>query len=69
MIFAPFVGVNNHSQTIVFACSFLSDETTNSFLWLFEQFKTAMPGGSPKMIITDQDPAMTKAIVQAFSNG
>ena len=32
MIFAPFVGVNNHGQTTVFACSFLSDETTNSFL-------------------------------------
>ncbi|XP_021823657.1 protein FAR1-RELATED SEQUENCE 5-like [Prunus avium] len=68
MIFAPFVGVNNHGQTTVFACSFLSDETTNSFLWLFKQFKKAMPGGSPKMIITYQDPAMTKAIVQVFPN-
>ncbi|KAH0987719.1 hypothetical protein GBA52_014896 [Prunus armeniaca] len=68
MIFAPFVGVNNHGQKTVFACAFLSDETTNSLLWLFEQFKKAMPRGSPKMIITDQDLAMTKAIVQAFPN-
>lgn len=50
----------------VFACLFLSDETTNSFLWLFEHFKKATPGGSPKMIITDQDSTMTKASVQAF---
>ena len=66
MIFAPFVGVNNHGQTIVFGCGFLSDETTESFLWLFEQFKEAMPGDDPKMIITDQDPAMAKAISLAF---
>ncbi|XP_024043082.1 protein FAR1-RELATED SEQUENCE 5-like [Citrus clementina] len=66
MIFAPFVGVNNHGQTIVFGCGFLSDETTESFLWLFEQFKEAMPGDDPKMIITGQDPAMTKAISLAF---
>ncbi|KAK3204279.1 hypothetical protein Dsin_018325 [Dipteronia sinensis] len=55
-------GVNNHGQTIVFACAFLREETTNSFIWLFEQFKKAMPGGAPKMIITDQDLAMMKAI-------
>ena len=66
MIFVPFVGVNNHGQTIVFGCGFLSDETTESFLWLFEQFKEAMPGDDPKMIITGQDPAMTKAISLAF---
>ncbi|KAK0593930.1 hypothetical protein LWI29_030171 [Acer saccharum] len=66
MVFAPLIGVNNHGQTIVFACAFLSDETTDSFIWLFEQFKKAMPGGAPKMIITDQDLAMTKAISEVF---
>ncbi|XP_015389930.2 protein FAR1-RELATED SEQUENCE 5-like [Citrus sinensis] len=68
MIFAPFIGVNNHGQTTVFACSFLSDETTESFVWLFEQFKKAMPGDLPKMIITDQDPAITKAISETLPN-
>ncbi|XP_073122595.1 protein FAR1-RELATED SEQUENCE 5-like [Henckelia pumila] len=28
LIFAPFVGVNNHSQTILFGCGFLIDERT-----------------------------------------
>ncbi|XP_050104663.1 protein FAR1-RELATED SEQUENCE 5-like [Malus sylvestris] len=68
MIFAPFMGINNHGQTIVFAGAFLSDETTDSFVWLFREFLNAMPGDAPKMIITDQDPAMTKAIPYCFPN-
>ncbi|KAL5811998.1 hypothetical protein ACOSQ3_026948 [Xanthoceras sorbifolium] len=55
MIFAPLIGVNHYGQSIVFACAFLNDETT-------------MPGSAPKMIISDQDLAMTKAITQAFPN-
>ncbi|XP_048322381.2 protein FAR1-RELATED SEQUENCE 5-like isoform X1 [Ziziphus jujuba] len=68
MIFASLVGVNNHSQTVLFACAFLSDERTESFIWLFELLKESMPTNNPKMIITDQDPAMTKAIAQSLSN-
>ena len=62
--FAPMLGVNNHGQTIVLACAFLSKETTESFIWMFEEFKKAMPGGEPKMIITDQDAAMARAIFE-----
>ncbi|KAK1552145.1 hypothetical protein Q3G72_011087 [Acer saccharum] len=65
MIFAPFIGVNNHGQTIILACSLLSDNS-DSFVWLLEQFKKNMPSGLPKMIITDQDLAMTNAISQAL---
>ncbi|XP_060673938.1 protein FAR1-RELATED SEQUENCE 5-like [Ziziphus jujuba] len=68
MIFAPLVGVNNHGQMVPFACAFLSDEKTESFVWLFELLKDSMPTKNPKMIITDQDPAMTKAIVQSLPN-
>ncbi|KAK2642241.1 hypothetical protein Ddye_024004 [Dipteronia dyeriana] len=66
IIFAPFIGVNNHGQTIILACSLISDETSNSFVWLLERFKKNMLGRPPKMIITDQDSAMTKAISQAL---
>ncbi|XP_038715772.1 protein FAR1-RELATED SEQUENCE 5-like [Tripterygium wilfordii] len=66
MIFAPFVGVNHHGRTILLACAFLSDETTESFLRLLQQLLAAMPAGAPKMIITDQDPAMTRAIGELF---
>lgn len=30
--FAPFVGVNNHRQTVLFGVSLLLDETTESFI-------------------------------------
>ncbi|KZV20430.1 protein FAR-RED IMPAIRED RESPONSE 1-like, partial [Dorcoceras hygrometricum] len=66
MIFAPFVGVNHHHQTIVFGCGFLSDEKTESFVWLFNNFIESMPNGAPNVIITDQDPAITKAIAYVF---
>ncbi|XP_059639645.1 protein FAR1-RELATED SEQUENCE 5-like [Cornus florida] len=64
MIFAPLTGVNHHGKTIIFGCAFLNDETTESFIWLFKTWLNAMPKGPPKVIITDQDPAMTKAIAQ-----
>lgn len=67
LIFAPFVGVNHHHQTIVFGCGFLSDEKIDSFVWLLNKFLEAMPKGAPNLIITDQDPAMTNAIAQVFS--
>ncbi|XP_060673889.1 protein FAR1-RELATED SEQUENCE 3-like [Ziziphus jujuba] len=43
MIFAPLVWVNNHGQTVIFACAFLSDERIESFVWLFEVLKKSMP--------------------------
>ncbi|CAL2230523.1 unnamed protein product [Prunus armeniaca] len=64
--FAPMLGVNNHGQTIVLACAFLSKETTESFIGMFEEFKKAMPGGEPQMIITDQDAAMARVIFEVF---
>ncbi|GAB2280668.1 hypothetical protein Dimus_039422 [Dionaea muscipula] len=64
LIFAPILGVNHHRQTTIFGCAFLSDETTESFEWLFAVWLKAMQVGPPKMIITDQDPAMTKAIAK-----
>ncbi|XP_073015699.1 protein FAR1-RELATED SEQUENCE 5-like [Primulina eburnea] len=66
MIFAPFVGVNHHHQTIIFGCGFLSDEKTDSFVWLLNKFLDVMPKGAPNLIITDQDPAITKAIAEVF---
>nr|XP_048333665.1 protein FAR1-RELATED SEQUENCE 5-like [Ziziphus jujuba var. spinosa] len=68
MIFAPLVGVNNHGQMMLFACVFLSDERMKSFVWLFELLKDSMPTNNLKMIITDQDLAMTKAIAQSLPN-
>ncbi|XP_058218898.1 protein FAR1-RELATED SEQUENCE 5-like [Rhododendron vialii] len=68
LIFAPILGVNHHRQTTLLGCAFLSDEKTDSFVWFFNEWLKAMPGGPPKMIITDQDPAMTRAIASALPN-
>ncbi|CAL5059438.1 unnamed protein product [Urochloa decumbens] len=66
MPFAPFIGINNHGQTIQLGCGFMKDETIESFTWLFKQFLDAMGGVPPKTIITDQDQAMAVAIAAVF---
>ncbi|KAM7502451.1 hypothetical protein LguiB_001355 [Lonicera macranthoides] len=68
MIFAPIMRVNNHGQTIIFVCEFLNHESVHDFIWLFNQFLESMLGGAPKMIITEQDPAMTKAFLIVLPN-
>ncbi|KAH7663176.1 FHY3/FAR1 family protein [Dioscorea alata] len=62
MVLAPIVGVNHHGRTTVFGCALLSKETIETFEWFFREWLKAMPAGPPKLIITDQDPAMAKAI-------
>ncbi|KAL2539725.1 Protein FAR1-RELATED SEQUENCE 3 [Abeliophyllum distichum] len=63
MVFSPFVGVNHLGQTVIFGCGLLSDETTESFVWLFTKFIEAMPNhAAPEVIITDQDAANARAI-------
>ncbi|XP_061347848.1 protein FAR1-RELATED SEQUENCE 5-like [Gastrolobium bilobum] len=64
--FAPFVGVNHHGQSILFAAALLEDETEATFTWLFEQFQACMFDKSPPAIITDQDKAIGKAIAKIF---
>ncbi|XP_061355329.1 protein FAR1-RELATED SEQUENCE 5-like [Gastrolobium bilobum] len=62
MACAPFIGVNHHKQSILFGCTFLLNETTESFVWLFESFLEAMNGLQPKTIFTDLCQAMANAI-------
>ena len=65
MLFALFVGLNHHKQ-VRFGCGLLCDETAESFIWLFRNFKAAMGGLSPTSIITDQDAAIEVAIDTVF---
>ncbi|KAK4434956.1 protein FAR1-RELATED SEQUENCE 5, partial [Sesamum alatum] len=68
LVCAPFVGVNHHWQNIMFGCAFLSDETTESFYWLFNTFLESMGSKAPSSIFTDQDQAMANAIAGVFPN-
>ncbi|KAK3188637.1 hypothetical protein Dsin_028198 [Dipteronia sinensis] len=64
--FVVFVGLNHHRETVIFAGILMYDETTDSFIWLFETFLQAMSGKALKTIFTDQDTAMAKAILHVM---
>ena len=66
MIFAPFTGVNHHLQSVFFGAAFLCNEQTESYVWLFETFLTAMAGVAPRLIITDEAVSMKNAIDKVF---
>jgi hypothetical protein len=63
---APFIGINNHGQSVQFGCGFVRQELKDNFVWLFKMFTLAMGGIEPKNIITDQDSAMRGAIRDVF---
>ena len=58
MLFAPFIGINRHGQSIMLGCGFVRQELASSYDWLFDAFLEAMDGLAPDNIITDQDVAM-----------
>uniref|UniRef100_J3N1I1 Uncharacterized protein n=1 Tax=Oryza brachyantha TaxID=4533 RepID=J3N1I1_ORYBR len=64
MPFIPFVGLNHHRQTTVFACGIVSDKCVQSYNWMLHVFLRAMCEQKPKSIITDSDNVMMKAIRQ-----
>ncbi|XP_021716004.1 protein FAR1-RELATED SEQUENCE 5-like [Chenopodium quinoa] len=66
LICAPFVGINNHWKTTMFGCAFITDEKTDTFVWLLSIFKKSMCGIEPKSIFTDQDLAMSNAIPEGI---
>ncbi|XP_019175648.1 PREDICTED: protein FAR1-RELATED SEQUENCE 5-like [Ipomoea nil] len=65
LVFTPFTGVDNHKKCITFGAGLLLKEDIESYVWLFENFKKAM-GMEPKIIVTDQDPAMKVVIPTVF---
>ncbi|KAG6716930.1 hypothetical protein I3842_04G073100 [Carya illinoinensis] len=66
--FAPFVGVNHHSQSMLLGCALVADETKSTFVWLMKTWLRAMGGQAPKVMITDQDRALKAAIEEVFPN-
>ena len=67
MPFAPFVGVNHHGQSTLLGCGLISNEDTDTFIWLFRSWLTCMSGCPPNAIVTDQDKAMKKSNKNCFS--
>ncbi|KAF3653472.1 hypothetical protein FXO38_15630 [Capsicum annuum] len=68
MPFVPFIGVNNHHQSILFGFALLWDETQDTFEWLLRTWQEAMFGVVPRTIITDQHATITNAFARVFPN-
>ncbi|XP_020686080.1 protein FAR1-RELATED SEQUENCE 5-like [Dendrobium catenatum] len=66
LVCAPFVGVNKYWQNILLWVAFLSEETIESFTWVFITFVRMMGDKQPKTIYTDQDQAIAMAIEVAL---
>ena len=67
MVFAPFTGLDNHYKCVTFAGGLLLKEDVESYSWLFKSFVNAVKK-APRIIITDQDPAMKIAIKDVLPN-
>ncbi|KAH6787346.1 hypothetical protein C2S52_006898 [Perilla frutescens var. hirtella] len=66
MVCAPFIGVNHHFHNVMFGLAFLSDETTETFEWLFGAFLEAMYGKEPEVIFSDQCQALMNGVDYTF---
>ncbi|XP_058217868.1 protein FAR-RED IMPAIRED RESPONSE 1-like isoform X2 [Rhododendron vialii] len=65
---APFIGVNNHCQSLLLGCALVADETKSSYSWVMRSWLRAMGKQSPKVILTDQDKDLKEAIAEVFPN-
>ena len=61
MVLVPFTGIDNHNRCVIFAAALLASESAKRYTWLLKRFKKIFVK-VPKVIVTDQDPAMKIAI-------
>lgn len=66
MPLALLIGVNQHYQFLLLGCALLADESEATFSWVLRTWLKAMGGQAPKVIITDQDKAITSVILEIF---
>ncbi|XP_035845326.1 protein FAR1-RELATED SEQUENCE 2-like [Helianthus annuus] len=65
MVYAPFTGIDNCHYNVTFGAALLALETGDTYIWLLRVFLIAI-GSQPKVVVTDQDLAMKKAISVVF---
>ncbi|KAI3455804.1 hypothetical protein Pfo_012467 [Paulownia fortunei] len=64
--FVPFIGMNNHFQFLLLGCAFVADDNKSTYVWLMRAWLRSMHGQAPKVILTDQDPALKEAIAEVL---
>nr|XP_043620318.1 protein FAR1-RELATED SEQUENCE 5-like [Erigeron canadensis] len=65
MIFVPFTAIDNHKKTVSIGAGMIINETAESYEWLLRAFLGAFVE-QPRMVVTDQDVSMKKAIATDF---
>ncbi|XP_021975544.1 protein FAR1-RELATED SEQUENCE 2-like [Helianthus annuus] len=65
MVFVLFTGIDNHHCNGTFGAALLASKTADTYIWLLRVFLKVV-GSQPKVVVTDQDPAMKKAISAVF---
>ncbi|KAM0032815.1 putative MULE transposase domain, FHY3/FAR1 family [Helianthus debilis subsp. tardiflorus] len=65
MVFVPFTGIDNHNRNVTLGAALLGSETADSYRWLLRMYVKAF-GVAPKVVVTDQDPAMKRAILDVL---
>ncbi|CAB5342892.1 unnamed protein product [Rhizophagus irregularis] len=61
MILCVVILVDNHNRSRLAATAIVSDETKDTFSWLFASISKATGGLAPSLLYTDADPAMIAA--------
>ncbi|XP_076925741.1 protein FAR1-RELATED SEQUENCE 5-like [Bidens hawaiensis] len=67
MVFVPFTAIDNHCRNITIGAGLLSSESIESYTWLLKVFLDSF-GVAPKVVVTDQDPAMKQAIASKLAD-
>ncbi|XP_076954891.1 protein FAR1-RELATED SEQUENCE 5-like [Bidens hawaiensis] len=67
MVFVPFTGIDNHNRNITLGVALLGYEIADSYRWLLRVYAHAF-GSALKVVVTDQDAAMKRAIQDVFPN-
>ncbi|XP_076884669.1 protein FAR-RED IMPAIRED RESPONSE 1-like [Bidens hawaiensis] len=67
MVFVPFTAIDSHCRNVTIGAALLSSESIESYSWLLKVFLDSF-GIAPKVVVTDQDPAMKQAISLVLPN-
>lgn len=67
MVFVPFTGIDNHFHNVNLGAGLIAKENVESYVWLLSCFLKAF-GRQPKVVVTDQDPAIKQAVENVFTD-
>ncbi|KAL3849133.1 hypothetical protein ACJIZ3_011015 [Penstemon smallii] len=68
MILGLWFGIDNHGRPVLFGCTLLQDETSQSFSWALQVFVRFMRGRQPQIVVTDMDSGLRDALAVEMPN-